>query len=523
MKLLKKKSFYQSVRFAPLGLGITAAVALVLLAGVTFKLVGLVSLSERASLLRQHPGITQLLPVYWSIRKLGDITYLGYALRSNPLPTYSLHIEPENLQTLNESLPDQFSGVVYTNPVYVPATFSADGKTYEVEVRYRGANAVHWNGPKRSYLIKFKSDDLFNNSRRLSFIIPNDRYFALEQFNNYRADKLGLPHPESSFANLVVNGRKHGAYFVIENWSKEMLAKWEMPDETNFYGEEDFGDLEGIVRTDALWDNLDRWEQTVSDNRFSYQQYSELDQLLRLLNDTSDQEFFARVFTLIDKDNFYAWQIHQELANSAHQALGNVRLYFNNTNGKFYFIPWDVEAGLLPNDNAEVYSPLSARIFSNPTFLSEKNQRLYAYLADERNLEDDLAQYDQIYDAIKVAIYQDRRKIYTNRYADSVYQQQREEIAQTFSKLRDAYAASSAFATVDVIDDNQAVFAGQSVVASVDVQAQSLSDLAVLQLEPVLNLENSAPKFSVWHDANRNQALDATDDLVTDLSAIALY
>ncbi|MDZ4243803.1 MAG: hypothetical protein U1C57_01725, partial [Candidatus Doudnabacteria bacterium] len=107
----------------------------------------------RAQFLREHPGVTKILPLYWKIRKITDVTYLSYFFKKDEVPNYELVIAENDLKKLNDSLPKGFMNVVYTDKVFAPAEFRAGDKTYQVRVRYRGINAVHWNARKRSYLI----------------------------------------------------------------------------------------------------------------------------------------------------------------------------------------------------------------------------------------------------------------------------------------------------------------------------------------------------------------------------------
>src|SRR3989344_4047267 len=365
------------------------------------------NIETRAQFLLKHPGVTKILPLYWKIRKTTDITYLSYFFKKDEIPNYELVIAENNLQKMNDSLPIGFMNVLYTNKTFVPAEFRVGDKTYKARVRYRGANAVHWNAEKRSYLVRFEKNDLFNGMREINFIIPDDRLFAIEHFNNYRAEKLGLKVPQSGYANLVVNGKKNALYFTIEGWSLEMLASWGLPDETILYGN-DFT---------STWEDVSGWEILASDSGFS-DDFFPLAELLELLNNASDQEFYARIFELEDKDNFG----------------------YDGVLGK--------------------------RIFSNPIFLEEKNQRLHEYVSNEKNLEEDLAFYDQTYESFKISLYKDRLKIYTNRFADKSYVDHRQQVIDIFYGLRDRLAAvnsSQNAGTVRVEDDfNLAYSSGKS-------------------------------------------------------------
>src|SRR3989338_10098931 len=481
------------------------------------------SAEKRAQLLRSYPVLTKVLPLYWKIRKTTDIVYFPYFFRKNQLPTYELIISEKDQKELDDSLPKDFMNVVYSNKVWVPAKFIYDGKTYDVKVRYRGDNAVHWNAPKKSYLVNFKSDDLFKGIKRLSFIIIDDRHFVLEQLNNKRAKKLSLFVPDSWFGNLKINGKKHGLYFIIESWSQEMLAKAELPDETNFYsdfGEEDLIPEVLALRNYGIWDNLDRWTKLVNYGKLNFQHYTEVKQLLTLLNQTSDQDFYQQIFNLIDQNNFYAWQIHQELIHSNHQT-DDVRLYFSNTSGKFYFIPWDL-GNTDPSFEIELYGRLAKRIFSNPVYLSEKNKRLYQYLSDEKNLEDDLVLYDQAVKEIKVALYQDRLKIYTNHCANNYIANKRKEVIEAIDKLKEKFNQSLVFVEIGVANDNARQFLGKNLLATFDIYLKSYSDLYFKKPIFEFNRGFNLTDYQLYFENSANEILDNGDKLVNNYQDIIL-
>ena len=475
----------------------------------------------RATLLRENKLVSGLLPFYWGVRKTTDVIYLPYIFKKNSLPVYGLYIDSEEKQEMDESLPDAFGNITYSSKLWVPAKLKYNDKTYDVEVRYRGDNAVHWNAPKKSYLIKFKTDEPLNGASRLSFIIPDDRYFVVEQFNNYRADKLGLMYPASHFGNLKINGKNNGLYFIIENWSSEMLAKWGVSQESNFYGINEPIETPGINSKIKIWDNLYRWGKLIDDDHFSYNHYTELYKLIDLLNNASDKDFFSSIFNLIDKDNFYSWQIHQELINSGHQTYDNVRLYFNNELNKFYFIPWDVETD--DTIAIDLYGRLAKRIFSNPLYLYEKNQKLYDYVIDDKNLKDDLAFYDKTYQEIKTALYQDRMKIYTNRWADKLIAQKRQVIVDVFNQLKDKFKGYLIFVDFGVIDNDGKDFNGQDLLAFFDINLQSYADIYLKDIKVEFSDGTTLGDYNLYYDVNFNDILDQNDQSVNDYKDIRLF
>jgi len=495
MKLFKFA--YKIIRNKKLLL-ITLAVVLAIMIIFPVLILKLSTAVTRANILRNNPLAVKMLPLYWKIRKASDIFYLPYYFKKNKLSTYELTIKDGDSEKLNNSLPKEFMNVELVSRVFVPAEFKYDNKTYQVKVRYRGDNAVHWNAPKKSYLIEFNQDDLFNGYRQLSFIIANDRYFALEQLNNYRAEKFGLLYPPSFFANLKINGKNNGVYFIIENWSKEMLAKWEVPDESNFYGTVSPTGAAGIERDDVSWDNLDYWQKLTSDSLFTYQHYSELYKLLELLNNADDQKFYSSIFNLIDQNNLYHWQALQELGNANHQISSNMRLYFNNSSGKFYFIPWDVGGGREgpAEDHLELYGKIAGRIFDNPVFAYEKNKLLYDYVNDDKNLEQDLAKYDEIYNSIKTAIYKDRLKIYPNKFADNTHQEFRQKIIDNFARIKNAFSSSLVFIDSHIAGENNS----QNILAYFDLHINSRAGLYFKELKINLSDNTQLKDFNISYE-----------------------
>lgn len=377
-----------------------------------------------------------LRSLYRAVKKAGDIAYLPYYFRKDGIATYDLVIDQAGIRKLDESLPETGVGhAVLTDRVYVPAQFRYQGQTYDAEVRYRGDEPPHWVDPKKSYLVRFKKGESFMGMNRISFILVDDRKFALEQFNNWRAKKLGLTRvPESGFANLRINGKNHGLYFVIENWSEGMLEKWGAPGGSRLFGDTELPALPGGEAPGRLWQDLDAWKLAAGGG--GDDDFAPLAGLLRLVNESADEEFYSRIFEVIDKDNFNAWQVHQELMNSAHQNDGNLRLLYDQQKRKFFFIPWDVSSDPPESDNFGIYGALPARILKNPQFLAEKNDLLRAYVTNAENLREDLAYYDAAYEAMRVSLYRDRLKIFSNRYADRMYEVYRQEIIDNFDRLK---------------------------------------------------------------------------------------
>jgi len=475
--------------------------------------------AERVQLLRSKSYLIKLLPIMREVRRMSDILYFPYYFKKSTLPVYELYINPADIKKMDESLPPLFSGEVYTDKKFVPAKFIADNQEYKVNVRYRGDHSVHWDAPKKSYLVKFDEENLFNGFRRLSFIIPDDRKFVIEALSSYRAEKLDIYHPPSSFGALEVNGRNNGLYFVIENWGPEMLTKWEVPDSANLYGGADPIIWFNNRVEDALWNTLGLWDKKSQDNILPYSNFSEIDKLSDLINNASDEVFFQSIFDLVDKNSFFNWLVHQSLASGNHQNGANLRVYFNNVSGKFFLIPWDT--GMTPfNEAVDIrYQLLVDRILSNPEYLYERNRRLWQYVSSEDNLKDDLDFYDQTYKQIKPALYQDRIKIYTNRWADERIEKEREIVLENLEGLREVFKKHRAFVETRIdLDQKYNNLNQQKVLAVFDIKVDNFSELLLENLTiPFNNDIRPSEDYLLYYDKNYNNLLDSEDELLTEI------
>lgn len=394
----------------------------------------------------QTTVVKKLLPIVRWARKTTDIVYLPYYFQSTDLPKYYLEIDPQDLEKLNANLPPAFSGEILTKQYKktVPAKLIYQNKEYSVNVRYRGDMSEHWSYPKKSWLIRFKRSDLLGNKRRIHLIIPQDRGFLLEHFDNYRAKKLDLLTPESQFVVLYVNGKANGVYFEIEGWDEEFLEKNQRSPDANFYGTEDYEIRHWVSASDeneiGFFVDLAAWKKYTQDKVSNYDNFAELDLLIKFLTESSDEEFYQKIPLLIDMDSFYRWEIHSALATSNHQNLGNLRLYFNNQKGKFEFVPWDVSQAE-PVALDKTYNLLTKRILSNPDFFEKRNRILWQYVKDDRNLEDDLRFYDLVYQQTRVAFYKDRLKLESNYRFDRKIEEIRQDIIKSYRFLQEELKA----------------------------------------------------------------------------------
>jgi len=436
-----------------------------------------------------------------TLKNIVDIPYIIYWFApEDHIPIYNLVISQEDIKKLNDNLPAegfQFKG----KRAKVPAKFTYNGKEYKVKASYRGDWANHWAFKQKSWQVDF-SENYFGGFSSIGLIVSKDRGFFAEELSNYRAKKLGVKTPESKFIVLKINGERAGVYFQIENWGKDFLERSDLSGDANFYGE----------NADApLFDSVFYWKQYAADPNLIYADYSQLDKLVRLVKDAPEEQFNKEIADLVDMDNFYAWNIHSMLAGSTHQdGTHNIRLYFDNTIGKFKFIAWDV--GLEKIDKIRTYeknkpgidfinyTPIVAKILKNDNFLKERNRLLWQYVSDSGNLDDDIKHYDKLAKTYRYALYQDFNKRITNWALDKNIAESRRLVEYNFNYIKDLFS-SAEFKEKAVLGNGGTVKIGLAI--------RSYSPLALEDIK--LSGATGKEDFIVYYDSNNNGKKDYAD------------
>lgn len=424
-----------------------------------------------------------------------NLPYLPYIFYSSQFPTYEINIEPDKLNEIYKTLPKEDVALLGEEAKdSKKATVKINGKIYDAKFGIHGDTSPHWLYEKKSWQVKIEGEDAPEDLRELMFIVPLRRFFITEQFNNYRAKKLGLIVPESKFANLKINGKNQGVYFVSEGWSETFLRRVGIFTPTNLYGER--------AINEPVFSGVDFWKKYTQNQEQKFNDFGELRRLLDFIRDADDETFRRQIFSLIDEDNFYKWYIHALLSGSTHQDWAhNLRIYFDRQSGKLKFIPWDVgawssEAYGLDNN----YNPLISRMITIPEFRKKRDELLYKYVTDPYNLNDDLAAYDKIAREVGPAFYKDRLKDYSNKYYDKEVARYRQIIKGNFDSIKN-YLERSELKVEIFTDPTPGV-------------AIAL-DLVMINPTPLKIEHLGIPGKTIIEDTNRNGRLDSFDRLIS--------
>ena len=449
-----------------------------------------------------------LMPAYRSLKNFVDkapnILYLPKMKSDVGIPDYQLIIKEYDLKKLNDNLPSPFIDGVFvgfpelTNQFQkpVPAKFITGGQEFKVEVSYRGDHSNHWTKEKKSWEITFDKDNLFNGVKVIKLIIPESREYFAEYLNSYRAKKFGLKPAETSFVSLKVNNKNYGVYYQFEDLSKEFLEKNELPADANMYVTND--DIINLNKQNSASNDVMFWKKQTSDKIFNYDNYSEVDFLLSL----QDKNEFSDILpNIVNLDNFYNWNVLSVLAGSSHQCdKGNWRIYFNNSSGKFEFIPWDVKIRPAVNDKV-IDNILVGKILSDPRREYKRDQVLWGYVSEEKNLADDLKAYDQIYDKLKPAFYADWTKTNNNYKFDEYVKRIRQDFIDIFNNTKQLFLNDHSNLNVSYQQSKKLI--------NIDLTVDNFSGLILKSI--ILPFGNFFDQAELYYDSNGDGELTAAD------------
>lgn len=441
--------------------------------------------------------------------KISNIFYFPFSLKKGKLERYDLILSKKDLDFLNANLPKGYEGNLLTDQYKktVNGKFIYGGKEYNVKVRYRGDTDNHWRDPQKSWLVTFEDENYFENNWRMHLIIPVDREYLLEELNNYRAKKLGLAVPETKFVNLFVNGKRHGAYWMAEPFSKDLLERNDIPGDVNLYGGVDFS--ERIVGNFGTFDNPHEWRKYSLDSYSPQDNFRDLEALLDIIKNPSDEYFYNNIQKIVDMDNLLRWLMLQELVTSTHQSGFNMKMYFDATDGKFKFIPWDILIGDPPpayydqNHNIEFIG----RLLQIPEFLHRRNELLWEYAGNEENLKDDLSFYDRLDEDTRTDFLKDTLKVDSHRAYRKRVELIRKKIQESFEYNKENIKFANATITFRAHNTLP--------LAQIIVSTKGFSSLNIKSIS--LKLESCRGDIHLYEDGNTSGVLENTDKKIATL------
>jgi CotH kinase protein/EF hand len=120
----------------------------------------------------------------------------------------------------------------YNSDVEVPATLTADGRTYkDVGVHFRGASSFFAvaEGSKRSLNVSLDdvhSGQTLEGYKTLNLLNSHEDSTALHTVLYFHIARSYLPAPKANFVKVVINGESWGVYVNAQQFDKTFVKEW---------------------------------------------------------------------------------------------------------------------------------------------------------------------------------------------------------------------------------------------------------------------------------------------------------
>ena len=310
------------------------------------------------------------------------------------LQTINLSIGGEDFDRMQQALPRRTS---------VPGTFRWNGETAKrVGIRYKGNSSSSPDWPfKRSFLISFGE---FDPGQRFLGL----RHVALDngiQFGGLFSERLvtdilrgvGVKVSRCNYARVYLNGKPAGVYVNVERIDRSFLARHFTSDRGHLFKVDEAGpgaDFQFIWGDPAAYRKA--FELHVGEEG---EAYAALLDFLRAVNDPNVTT--AALERQLDLEAFLKTTAVMLLAGAFDQYTGwsphNFYLYRTPKDGRWTYIPWDLDVGFADNAFGRIPvldswhaawpapvtgRPLMERLVKDPVLLGRYRQHARAILEE---------------------------------------------------------------------------------------------------------------------------------------------
>jgi parallel beta-helix repeat protein len=411
--------------------------------------------------------------------------------------------------------------------VWANARFIHDGQEYNVKVRVRGDLPPHWQGPKKSWRIKFgkrqieengvvrKEPIYFQGRRMINLIIPGDRDYILAYFVNSLLREKGLVVPRDQFVILRINGVLQGLYYEVEHFDKPLLAAHRRPETTVFAQNDRAMHFEQYTKYGAPGASDAKFDIGTM-RRLVDRQGPLAMQAMQVLIDHSTNptpENFRRVRSVLDWEKYLRFRVLTTLCNTNHVRFGsdNLRLYFDPSRGLLEPIPWDLHLVRMPNEpgtidfwNSHGPDEIQRATLTNPELRLQRNQILWELVADGGD--DLIGKYEAIHERIRPLAWADvlSKPLHGHRM-DLL----RKDFEYNVRRVHKVLSLSGANFTYRLEAGDR---------AALEVIATNFSGLQLqwIQVSDPLVFEG---KYRLYEDGNNNGRLDEDDPLLDEMTS----
>lgn len=304
--------------------------------------------------------------------------------RPHEVQSIHLQVAKEDLQRMLAALPERIS---------VPASFRWRDITVDnVAIRFKGnSSSAPAQKHKRSFLIKFNeyvADQRFLGLRRVSCDngVQFGSVFSEPIITEILRDQ-GIVTHRCNYARLFLNEEYQGVYVNVERIDESFIER-HLPDSKGLLFKVDEGGPGANLQ--FLGDDPAAYERAFEpETKSAKKGRQRLIEFIKLINQTSDGEFAARLDSKIETDDFLRVTAVMLFSGAFDQLTGwhphNYYLYHDGKHDRWRYLPWDLDVGfcetafgrinVLADWNAAwpvagpVPNPLLERIVADPVLL----------------------------------------------------------------------------------------------------------------------------------------------------------
>jgi len=268
------------------------------------------------------------------------------------ITTYALTVAPEHLEELEEHIRDRDYGV--------PAQFTFEGRTWQVELRYRGRSTR--SEPKKPYAVRFDKDDRFQGVKRLELLAAyKDAGYLTEKLWYDLAASVGLKVPRTRYVHLTINGEYQGIYTEVESLEKAFLRAHELDDDSDIYR---CGMQDCELRPPPRESYMEAWDKRTNEN----QPWDGLWSFIDGINRTPPHQLRALAEKEVALDDYLTWMVLDTFISNDYQGDSRSYLLYDREQKKWVYVPWDLNNALsLYSRKHDVRQGVSSRA-SRPLF-----------------------------------------------------------------------------------------------------------------------------------------------------------
>jgi spore coat protein H len=326
-----------------------------------------------------------------------DASAAAVGVADTALPLFQLEVSPANL-TLLAANP--------TQDTEAPATFTWQGDTLDVKVRFRGGLSRTFD--KKSWKVIFPLDNSpFAHHDRINL---NANWLDDSLIRTKLANDLftaaGLNPPDAEHVLLTLNGEFQGVYVRNEQVDEGFLLRSGRNPDASIYK--------------VVWGLLELLPNGAA-YRNSYEKetnkelgYKDLVQFIELINRTPDEAFAEQITQVLDVEAFLAYYAVDVLIGNIDSIIHNFYLVHDLESDLWELIPWDLDATFSEVDAAiDIGSKdvLRRRMLAVPAFRATYCQNLTEYMDTIFADEVMYPKVDALYAQIALDVQRDWRKL----------------------------------------------------------------------------------------------------------------